>query len=156
MVLDLNGTARDAHVERLQALMAAGEIPIRQPRVAYQQMQHPQTPSAVREAMRPQIFTMFTPLTSTERECNAQVRAIMRGNSDTDQHDADAAIIFEAQKYGGYLITEDARILKRRLELQAVPAPAPVWIVALEEFLAIYDKFAEETRELDELMASLE
>jgi hypothetical protein len=57
MVLDRNGTSRDDLVQRLEDLLAAQIILVRQPRVAYQQMQHPHTPATVREVMRPQLFT---------------------------------------------------------------------------------------------------
>lgn len=93
--------------------------------------------------MRGAIHTLPTGLTSEERRCYEQVIAVMRGNSPSTQHDADAAIVFDVKKYGGYLVTEDRRILKLREELQAIPSHAPLWIVTLEEFFAIYDKFVE-------------
>ena len=78
----------------------------------------------------------------------------MRGNATTDKHDADAAIIFEAGKHGGYLVTEDARILARRAELVAAMGP-PLCILSLAEFLLIYDLFVEEEREREKLMATV-
>jgi hypothetical protein len=152
MVLDRNGTARDLLVERLKEMMASGEVLVAQPRVAYDQMQHPHTPANVMEVMRPQIFTLRTTLTSDEQRCRAAVRKVMRGNAQSDQDDADASIIFEAN---GYLVTEDSRILGRRDALEAIPASAPVWIVTLAEFLAIFDRFEKEERELDRQIASL-
>jgi hypothetical protein len=155
MVLDRDGTSRDALVDRLQVLIELDEMPIRQPGVAYRQMQHPHAPAVVREVMRRQPFTLPTTLTSAEQQCFAQVLAVMRGNSTAGQHDADAAIVFDAKKYGGYLVTEDARILRRRAKLRAIPGPAPLWIVTLAEFMVIYDRFVEEAREREKLLASL-
>jgi hypothetical protein len=97
----------------------------------------------------------MTTLTSAERQCLEEVRAVMRGNSKSDRHDADAAIVFDGKKYGGYLITEDPRILKRRVALQAIHAPAALWIVTLSEFMAIYDKFVEDEREREKALNAL-
>jgi hypothetical protein len=143
MVLDRKSTPRDALVERLLTLEDEGTLNIRQPAVAHRQMQHPNTPSSIRERMSGAIHTQPTSLTSDEQRCYDQVVAALRGNSPTDRHDADAAIVFDLKKYGGYLVTEDRRILKLREELQAIPSPAQLWIVTLEEFFAIYDTFVE-------------
>lgn len=146
MVLDRKGTPRDALVDRLLELIDPDktEIVIREPDVAYRQMQHPRSPAAVRDIMRGQIFTKPTPLNSDEQQLYSQVLGVMRGNSATDQHDDDARIVFDVKKYGGYLVTENSRILKLRHKLHAIPAPAPLWIVSLVEYLDIYDEFIEE------------
>jgi hypothetical protein len=155
MVLDRNEGARDALVERLLALEKAGNIHFLEPGTVYRQTQHPKTPADVREVMGAQIFTLPTGLNSVEQDRRRRVLAVMRGNSVTDRHDADAAILFEAGKHGcGYLITEDQRILRNKAKLEEVLGP-PLCIVTLEEFLPIYDKFVEEEREREKLLATL-
>jgi hypothetical protein len=154
MVLDKNGGPRDALVDRLLALSEENSIHIVEPGTAYGQTQHPNTPGAVRQVMGAQIFSLATGLTPDEQRRASQVRAVMRGNSTTDRHDADAAILFEAGKHGGYLITEDTRILSKRAQLEEILGP-PFCIVILAEFLPLYDLFVEEEREREKLLATL-
>jgi hypothetical protein len=155
MVLDRDGSARDALVDRLLALEEQGPLHFLQPGTAYQQTQHPATPADVREVMSGQIFTLQTGLTQSEQERRRRVLEVMRGNSTTDRHDADATILFEAGKHGcGYLLTEDKRVLSRRTQLQEILGP-PLCIATLAEFLPIYDAFVEEECEREKLMATL-
>jgi hypothetical protein len=155
MVLDRDGSPRDALVDRLLALEAGGVLHFVQPGTVYKQTQHPRTPADVREVMSGQIFTLPTGLTRDEQERRQRVLLVMRGNSTTSRHDADATILFEAGKNGcGYVLTEDRRILSRRAELQQILGP-PLQIVTLAEFLPIYDAFVAEEREQDRLLATL-
>lgn len=150
--LDKDGGARDALVDRLLSLMKAGEIKFVQPNTARKQTLHPNTPSAVRGVMTAQIFTLPTELTPDEQTRRREVLIVMRGNSTTNRHDADADIIFDAAKYGGYLITEDRRILDNRAKLEKI-IRLPLCIVSLADFLALYDKFRDEEYEREKLMA---
>ena len=155
MVLDRDGSPRDALVDRLLSLEGEGAIRFLQPGTAYSQTQHPSTPAKVRDVMSGQIFTLPTGLTQGEQDRRRQVLELMRGNSTTGRHDDDAAILFEAGKHAcGYFITEDKRILRNRAKLQEVLGP-PLCIVTLEEFLPIYDAFVEEERERERLLATL-
>ncbi len=155
MVLDRDGSARDTLVERLLALEEEGKIRFLQPGTAYRQTQHSRTPAHVREVMSGQIFTSQTGLTSFEQDRRRRVLKVMRGNSTTGRHDADAAILFEAGKYAcGYVLTEDRRILGKRAELEEILGP-PLCIVTLAEFLSVYDVFVEEERERQEQLAKL-
>ena len=155
MVLDRDGSARDALVDRLLALEEQGSLHFLQPGTAYRQTQHPGTPADVREVMSGQIFTLQTGLTQSEQERRQRVLEVMRGNSTTDRHDADAAILFEAGKHGcGYLLTEDKRVLSRRTQLQEILGP-PLCIATLAEFLPIYGAFVEEECERERLLATL-
>jgi hypothetical protein len=63
MVLDRDGSARDALVNRLLALEEQGSLHFLQPGTAYKQTQHPGTPADVREVMSGQIFTLPASLT---------------------------------------------------------------------------------------------
>jgi hypothetical protein len=155
MTLDRDGSPRDALVDRLLALEEAGEIRFLEPGTVYRQTQHPKTPPNVQMVMRTQVFTLPTGFTSDEQGRRRRVLAVMRGNSVTDRHDADAAILFEAGRHGcGYLITEDKRVLRNKMKLEEILGP-PLCIVTLVDFLLIYDKFVEEERERDKLLATL-
>ena len=59
---------------------------------------------------------------------------ILTGQGKPENSAADARHVFEAQKYGSYFITTDARILKRAEELQAA---CDINIVLPREFLAL-------------------
>ena len=133
MVLDRKGSDRDVLVDRLQALEARGAIHFVEPGTAYGQMQHPRTPGHVREFMGGQIFTLRTGLTQAEEAKRRRVLYVLRGNSTTGRHDADAAILFEAGKHCGYFVTEDARNLSKRRDLQEIIGP-PFCIVTLSAF----------------------
>jgi hypothetical protein len=153
--LDRDRTSRDALVDRLLALEEAGSIHFLQPGTAYRQAQHPRTPADVQQVMRAQIFSLPTSLTPREQDRHRRVLEIMRGNSVTSRHDADAAIMFEAGKHGcGYLITEDKRMLRNKMKLEEILGP-PLCIVTLSEFLEIYDTFIEEDRERAKLLDTL-
>ena len=156
MILDRDGSsAQNSLVDRLLALEEQGSIHFLQPGTAYRQTQHPRTPAHVRERMAGQIFTLQTDLTPAEQDRRRRVLEVMRGNSTTDRHDADAAILFEASKYAcGYAVTEDKRILRNRAKLQEILG-LPLCIVTLAEFPIIYDAFVAEEAEREKLLATL-
>jgi hypothetical protein len=143
--LDCADGAQEAAVARLLALAEANEIILVTPRTVLGEIEHPNTPAAVRRAALPQIFTIQTSHTTGERQTADAIRTILQGNAQAGQHDADAAHIAEADKYGGYFIAHDGRILAKRDELKLVLQPS-LQIVTLAEFLDIYDHYvAEET-----------
>jgi hypothetical protein len=155
MALDRHGSPRDALVDQLLALEESSKIHFLQPGTVYRQSQHPRTPADVQKVMRDQIFTLPTSLTPDEQQRRQKVLAVMRGNSMTNRHDADANILFEAEKHScGYVITEDKRILQNKQRLEAILGP-PLCITTLADFLQIYDTFVEEEREREKLMATL-
>jgi len=129
-------------VDRLLALQADGKINLIAPQGVRREVQHPNTPKAIRDVVSLQIFALPTELNSEERQELARIRAILQGNAASDKHAADAQHVFEAAKYGGgYFVTHDRRINHtKRQELEAVLPPS-LWIVTLLEFLSIYDRY---------------
>lgn len=139
-VFDRTGGPEDAAVDRLLALIEAQEFVIVTPRIVRAEIDHPNTPAAVKAAALPQIFTISTGLTQGEIDIARKIRAILQGNAKPGKHDADASHLAEAAKYGGYFITHDQRILSKLPELRQV-IPPHLQIVSLADFLAIYDHY---------------
>src|SRR5262245_15281739 len=75
--------------------------------------EHPNTPGWVREQAAVMMYTKDVGLTPPELERLRRIEAILAGNGKVENIAQDARHIFEAQKYGSYFITTDARLLKR-------------------------------------------
>lgn len=142
-VLDRDGTERDRLTDRFRALADDGTLTVVLPGGVRSEAQHPHTPAEVRDALLPQIFNLRPGLNSSQRSDRARVLAILQGNARPGKHAADASHLSEAAEIGcGYFITHDKRMLDRRRELHAVLPPS-LNIVSLEEFLEIFDRYAE-------------
>jgi hypothetical protein len=137
---DRTGGPEDAAVDRMLALIEAQEFVMVTPRTVRAEIEHPNTPAAVKAAALPQIFTIQTGVTQGEVEVARKIRAILQGNAKPGKHDADAGHLAEAAKYGGYFITHDHRILSKLPELRHI-IPPHLQIVSLAEFLVIYDDY---------------
>jgi len=135
------GSATPAMMNRLLALADDGEIQLIVPRGVRQEIFHPRTPVAVRDAVLPRIFTLTTGLTDNEFCVRREIRLALQGNAKPGAHDADADHLAEAAKYGGYFITNDERILRKSGELASL-LPPTLTVVTLVGFLAIYDQYA--------------
>lgn len=102
------------------------------------EIENPNTPAVVKRRAADFIYTMEVSLTSAEMKTHAAVRAIMRGNALSGQHNSDAFHLVEACKYGGYFVTLDKRILKKRGEVRAI-LPG-FWAVRPQELVAIFNQ----------------
>ena len=76
------------------------------------EIDHPNTPGWVKKQAQSMIFTLDAALNPEEREKQAYIISLLKGNSTSDRHLDDALHIFQASKYGGYFLTTDKRILK--------------------------------------------
>jgi hypothetical protein len=140
--VDRDGGPRDSLVDRMLGLRQAGKINFVVPGSVRGEVQHPNTPHGVRSTMLPEIFSLPVGRTTGEHDTLRKVRALLQGNATPGRHDADGLHLCEATKYGGgYFITHDARMLKKRDELRPLLGPE-LCIVTLTEFLDIYDDFA--------------
>jgi hypothetical protein len=140
--VDRDGGARDSLVDRLLGLRQAGEINFVVPGSVRGEVQHPNTPGDVKSAILPEIFSLPVGRTAGEEDTLRTVLSLLQGNAVPGKHDADARHLCEAGKYGGgYFITHDGRMLKKRDELRPLLGPA-LCIVTLSEFLDIYDDFS--------------
>jgi hypothetical protein len=131
-------------VARLLALKAEGKINLIVPQGVRLETAHPNTPAEISRTMSAQIFTLEVERSADEEGELALIKATLQGNAMSGKHAADAEHLFEAAKYGGgYFVTHDARMVRqKRSELEAVLPPS-LWIVTLDEYLAIYDELVD-------------
>ncbi len=100
------------------------------------EIDRPQTPARVKALASELIYSIPVELTQSENEIHSRLRIIMKGNALSDKHDADAFHVVEAAKYGGYFVTLDDRILKKKSEISNV-LPG-LWIVKPQELVDIF------------------
>jgi hypothetical protein len=98
------------------------------------EIEHPNTPAWVKAKAQNLIYTIQVQLTPNELAILRKIEAILAGNGKIENISQDARHVFEAQKYGSYFITTDARILDRA---EALRKSCGVLIVKPSEFLAL-------------------
>lgn len=122
--VDRDGGPRDGLVDRLLGLRQAGLINFVVPGSVRGEVQHPNTPHDVKRTVLPEIFSLPVGRTTGENDTLRKVRALLQGNATPGRHDADGLHLCEAAKYGGgYFITHDGRMLKKRDELRPLLGP---------------------------------
>jgi hypothetical protein len=57
-------------------------------------------------------------LTDAERKLHQDIRDLLRGNATAGKHDRDAYHVVEASKYGGFFVTLDDRIIRKRPQIR--------------------------------------
>lgn len=137
-VLDRTGMSEDTIVDQILSLEGEGKFILMLPHSVNNENKHPNTPEDIKRLTRGLIYTEPVPLTTSEKVQLEKVQDILRGNAKSGKHNADALHIVESAKYGGYFITNDKRILKKR---QALPPTLDVVIVSPKEFLNLYLEF---------------
>jgi hypothetical protein len=126
----------DLAAQRIRALHHSGEIQLLLAHSIQKEVDHPNTPAEVKREAAEMIFTLPVTLTNPEIDRKARIHGLLTGHGKPEKYLADASHIFEAGKYGGYFITTDARILRKRDDLRAICAPTIVrpseWLELLE------------------------
>ena len=136
--LDPNGTARDAMIERFRALADAGCLRIVLVEGVKRELDDARTPARLRAAWPEAEPVRPPPPTAARHIARIRVRAILRGDTLSDRHDADAAHLCDAAEAGcGYFLTHDKRFTRKRHDLEAT-LPT-IRILGLREFFEIYD-----------------
>jgi hypothetical protein len=139
--LDRNGTASDLLIERLLELQRSRKLNIVVLQGVRREALHPRTPTAFREEIGSKPFTIPTEITGQELRERRQIELVLQGNAKPGKHISDARHLFEAGKYGGgYFVTNDQRILDKRIELADVLPPS-LNIVTLKQLLEIFDDY---------------
>jgi predicted nucleic acid-binding protein len=99
------------------------------------ELAHPNTPPDVKQRAAQLVYSMRVTLTPGERAKHDQIRALIRGNAKSGQHDTDAYHLVESAKYGRHFITNDKRLLKKAPEIWAI---LHLKVLTPTEFLAAY------------------
>lgn len=84
------------------------------------EIEHPNTPAWVKQEALSRIYTIETSLTPQEAAIKQKIHAILTGNGKPEKMVKDAEHVFESHKYGGYFVTNDNRILKKREEISNI------------------------------------
>ena len=103
--------------------------------------EHPNTPAWVKKQGQSLVDTIEVGMTPYERELLRDVHAILTGNGRSETFAQDARHVFEAQKYGGYFVTTDKRIIDKAQELQH---RCGVEILLPSQFLKLVEQFLSE------------
>ena len=142
-VLDCTGTAEDAAVDEILELAAGNRIALLLPYSVKDEVSHPRTPAEVKRRALTLPFTEPVTLTEPERRLYREVLEIVQGDAKPGKHDLDAFHIVESAKYGGYFLTNDKRLLRKRAAIGAV---AQIEIVTPSEFLNRFKGFEAQDR----------
>jgi hypothetical protein len=84
------------------------------------EIDHPNTPNWVKKEASCRLYTIETSLNDDEEARKKKIHEILTGNGKPEKMKQDAEHVFESQKYGGYFVTTDARILSKRDELSKI------------------------------------
>src|SRR5688572_589773 len=82
------------------------------------EIEHPNTPAWVKQEAAGLIYSIDVQLTPNEKQLLSDIEVILAGNGKIENIRQDARHVFETQKYGGYFVTTDKRILARAKELK--------------------------------------
>jgi len=84
------------------------------------EIEHPNTPVWVKQEALTRIYTIETNLTLDEIDIKNKIHKILTGNGKPEKMIKDAEHVFESHKYGGYFVTNDKRIIRKRKELSGI------------------------------------
>ena len=127
----------DTAAVELFDLYKQGKVLLQIAHSTQKEIEHPNTPAWVKAEANNLIFTIDVQLTPNEVTILRKIEAILAGTGQVQNISQDARHVFEAQKYGSYFITTDARILNRA---DALRKSCGVAIVTPSEFLALVKK----------------
>ena len=82
--------------------------------------EHPNTPARIKAEASSKIYSLETSLTAEEEAKKNEIWGILIGNGNPEKMKPDSDHVFEAHKYGGYFVTNDHRIIKKRDNLQNI------------------------------------
>ena len=136
-VLDRLSYPEDAVVDEILSL---ADIQLQLPHSVKAEIDHPNTPPDVKRRACEFVYTLPVSLTPSERQQHQHTRQLIRGNARPGAHDRDAYHLVEAAKYGGYFITLDKRLLRKRSDIMQLLGGSFA-IVTPTEFLEAYKSF---------------
>jgi hypothetical protein len=143
--LDHTGGQEDAALDRILMLVEQGEFTLLLPYSVQREIGHPNTPSEVKRRAARLIYSMPVQLTDPEIATHERIRALIRGNAQSEKHTNDAFHIVESAKNGGrHFITNDRRLLKKAPQIWKALL---IRVLTPSEFVADYYPAAESTED---------
>jgi hypothetical protein len=136
-VLGTPGVEHDSAAKILE-LAGEGKISVITTHGVIDEIATSSTPQHVKAIAASLIFTLKVGRNSEELRKYERIHKEMTGNGKPEKYAADADHIFEAGKYGGYFVTNDERILKKRESLNRLSG---AFIVRPSEWQQIFSKF---------------
>jgi len=127
-----------AAANEIHRLSDAGRFLLQIAHSSQKEIEHPNTPSWVKDRAAGLNYTLDVNLTEPERAVLSDIRRLLAGNGKVENIIQDAQHVFEAQKYGHYFITTDNRILSRAVVLKD---RCTVIILRPSEFLKVAQEF---------------
>jgi len=124
----------DKSATEILRLYRQGKIGLEIAHSTQKEIEHPNTPSWVKQEADNLIYTIEVGRNTNERDLLHKIEVILAGEGKIENITEDALHIFEAQKYGSYFITTDNRILKRKGTLHKV---CSLKIMKPSEFLSL-------------------
>lgn len=103
---------------KILALHTIGQVIVSITRSVKDELDRSKTPAEVRNRASGMFWVFAPSLTQDEKGKKELVEAIMIGNGKRDKYEADANHVFEVGRRGGYFITADKRILRKRNDLK--------------------------------------
>lgn len=137
MILDARGGPDGERVEELINLSESGQILLFLPGSVRDEIAAPETPALTRERANRLIYSVPVNLTAPEIAARSKIAELIRGNAKPAKHAADAMHIAEAAKYGRFFLTQDGRLLKKRLQITRFYGGC-LFIFTPEEFLTAF------------------
>lgn len=129
------------NLDRFLTMAELGDFVLIAPHSVMKEIDNPKTPKRIRKLFSDQIATVQVGLTVEELQKRENIRKILKGNSGSNKHDADAEHLAEAAKYAGFFVTHDNRILKYSDRLRD-EIGSHFSVVSMDGFLSIYDNSA--------------
>ena len=119
------------------ALAEAGHFQLAIPHSTLREIEHPNTPAAVKRMAANHQYTIPVAQSPDETRIQSEILRILAGNGRPEPMQRDTENVFEAQKYGGHFITNDRRVLARADQIYAL---CGLSLVKPTAFLAIVRK----------------
>ena len=126
---------------RILELSDEGKLLLQVAHSNQKELEHPNTPLAVKQRAAGLVYTIDVNLTPGERAVLSDIRTILAGNGNVANIAKDAQHVFEAQKYGHYFVTTDNRILNKGDQLNV---RCGVVILKPSDFLALVEHYMAE------------
>ncbi|MCH8322534.1 MAG: type II toxin-antitoxin system VapC family toxin [Proteobacteria bacterium] len=137
-----DGEDKFSLIEEIKERFKSSDIDFMLPYSVKAEIEHPNTPSYIRDRAANFLYTVPVNLVGHEREFLAKITKIIQGNAKSGRHERDAYHLFECDKYGGgYFLTQDSRLLRKADEIGG-SGLIELLVISPRDFLAKLEQFS--------------